>query len=362
LGKIKTKAPGKLYVAGEYAVVEPGYSAIITAVDLFIHLTIAEAEGEFGSIYSEGFTDEPMPWKRVKEKVELKQTSPALKYVLAAIYTTENYLADFGYSFRNYHLQITSDLENETGSKLGLGSSGAVTVATVRGLLQFYEMAYSDELVYKLSVLAQLQLGINSSFGDLAAITYTGWIEYTSFDREQVLSNFNLHSVKETVEMNWPYLKIQRLKIPKTTNFLIGWTGSPASSDHLVGAVQQRKTQSMAQYKHFLNESKKAVQSLSTALLANNQQHIIHAVNKNRKALLQMGQETNVMIETPKLTQLIEIAKSHAGVAKTSGAGGGDSGIAFIFEEELVDLVVAEWTEAGITNLPLSIYTKEKHN
>ena len=31
---IEVSVPGKLYIAGEYAVVEPGYPAVIVAVDI----------------------------------------------------------------------------------------------------------------------------------------------------------------------------------------------------------------------------------------------------------------------------------------------------------------------------------------
>ena len=40
---IEVSAPGKLYIAGEYAVVEPGHPAIIVAVDQFITVTIEAA-------------------------------------------------------------------------------------------------------------------------------------------------------------------------------------------------------------------------------------------------------------------------------------------------------------------------------
>ena len=33
---IQVKAPGKLYVAGEYAVTEPGYKSVLIAVDRFV--------------------------------------------------------------------------------------------------------------------------------------------------------------------------------------------------------------------------------------------------------------------------------------------------------------------------------------
>ncbi len=38
------KAPGKLYIAGEYAVVEPGQPAILIAVDQFVYATISQAK------------------------------------------------------------------------------------------------------------------------------------------------------------------------------------------------------------------------------------------------------------------------------------------------------------------------------
>lgn len=356
--EVHVKAPGKLYIAGEYAVVEPGYSAILTAVDLFIHLSLTEAEGPGGTIYSAGFTDQPAKWQRIKNEIQLNTPAPALHYVLAAIQTTEAYVTDLGVPLKTYHLHLKSELDNDAGYKLGVGSSGAVTVAVVRGLLKFYNQAFTDELVYKLSVLAQLQLGVNSSFGDLAAITYTGWIKYTSFERETVRAFFEKHSVKETVETIWPKLTIERLAIPEAINFLIGWTGRPASSDQLVGAVQEKKQQSHQQYQHFLKESQTAVNQLAAALTQKNTKAMAAAIHKNRCALVQMGQETNVQIETPLLAKLCEIAQHHGGAAKTSGAGGGDSGIAFIFNEKKIAAVISDWQAAGITHLPLTIYQK----
>ena len=37
---IQVKAPGKLYVAGEYAVTEPGYKSVLIAVDRFVTLQL----------------------------------------------------------------------------------------------------------------------------------------------------------------------------------------------------------------------------------------------------------------------------------------------------------------------------------
>lgn len=359
---IQVKVPGKLYVAGEYAVVEPGYSAIVTTVDLFLHLKIFECIEKRGSIFSKDFTAQPLWWNRVNDKVQLEHPSSAMKYILAAIHTVEDYVQELEIPLRFYHIEVNSELDSQSGQKFGLGSSGAVTVAIVRGLLRFYEIEAHDLLVYKLSVLAQLHLSVNSSFGDLAAITYTGWIKYTNFDQSAVLSMLREMTVKEIAETTWPSLDIQRLNVASDVHLLIGWTGSPASSNDLVGNVQKRKQQSEKQYQHFLNESKVCVDLLLEALKTNDSQKIKEAVERNRQALLKMGQQTNVLIETPQLTKLCDIAKTYGGIAKTSGAGGGDSGIAFVFDHKTALQIIEAWKNIGITNLPLSIYDKESIN
>src|SRR5690554_6628541 len=125
--------------------------------------------------------------------------------------TVEDYVRESGYQMKFYDVESDSELDSESGEKYGLGSSGAITVAMTEALLKFYEVDYSDLLVYKLSVIAQLRLEVNSSFGDLAAIAYTGWIRYTNFDLNHVLSALFQKSVKNVVAMDWPYLRIQRL-------------------------------------------------------------------------------------------------------------------------------------------------------
>lgn len=355
---IYIKTPGKLFVAGEYAVVEAGYSAVITAVDCFIHLTIKETTKDYGEIFSKGFTVTPAKWSRSRNRFWLKKQNYRLKYIRSAIHTTERYLYEQRIPLRLFDMDISSELNNEKGKKLGLGSSGAITVATVRALLQFYGLDDEDELVYKLSVLAQMNLGDSSSFGDLAASCYTGWIKYTNFDHKFVTNRLRRMPTKRLVELEWPSLTIERLTVSDAIDFLIGWTGSPASSNRLVRDVQTQKQQSYREYRHFLEESKKSVDQFAKALSTNDTAGIKEAVMRNRMALLEMGQQTGVMIETPALEELIELANKHNAVAKTSGAGGGDSGIAFVFDESNRSKLISDWENAGITLLPIKTYQK----
>ncbi|MBS8104351.1 phosphomevalonate kinase, partial [Streptococcus suis] len=78
---------------------------------------------------------------------------------------TEAYLTAKGYACHGtYSLAVQSDLDDQTsGAKYGLGSSGAVTVATVKALLTYYGHRPDALLTYKLAALAQTKLGMTGS-------------------------------------------------------------------------------------------------------------------------------------------------------------------------------------------------------
>src|SRR5699024_51559 len=147
----------------------------------------------------------------------------------AAIDVTETYAMEQNIPLSMYHLTVDSDLDSKSGLKYGLGSSGAVTVATVRALCRLYGLKETNETVFKLASLAHLSLDSNGSFGDVAASTYTGWLAYTSFDRTWVREAWDRLSITELVEADWPFLSVHELTPPANMHFVIGWTGSPAS-------------------------------------------------------------------------------------------------------------------------------------
>lgn len=353
---IQLKIPGKLFVAGEYAVVEKGHSAIIVAVDRFIYLTIKETKNPYGEIFSKDFTPKAEKWVRRRNRFWLKKQNYRLKYIRSAIHTTERYLHEMHVPLRFFDLDIESELKSDKNQKFGLGSSGAITVGTIRALLQFYGQDDHDLLVYKLAVLSQINLGVNSSFGDIAASTYQGWIKYQNFDHDFVLSRFKRIPTRDLLHTKWPSLEIENIHLDADFKLLVGWTGKPASSNYLVGNVQTEKEQSQEEYASFLKESQQSVELLFESLSQNDIEGIQKAIQKNRQALLEMGKETHVMIETKELKKLIEIAQNYQAVAKTSGAGGGDSGIAFVFNPSDLPFLVKDWSDAGIRQLDLKVY------
>ncbi|MDR0922405.1 MAG: phosphomevalonate kinase [Lactobacillales bacterium] len=354
---IEVSVPGKLFIAGEYAVVEAGYPAVVIAVDQFITVSLSKTE-KVGSIQSSQYGDLPIKWVRRNGELVLDKRENPFHYILAAIRITENYAKEIGRELGFFDLVISSELDNSKGRKYGLGSSGAVTVATVRALAQFYELEATDEIIYKLSALAHLAVQGNGSTGDIAASVYTGWIAFSTFDKEWVEKRLETESLGELIHQPWPKLRIERLPVPKKLRLLIGWTGTPASTANLVDKVQQASETEKDYYQQFLDESKKIVEKLITGFKEKNITIIQQQITENRKLLKQLGKHFGVNIETKKLERMIELAKAHHGAAKSSGAGGGDCGVVFFKEKDGIIPLVNDWEKEGITPLPLHVYEK----
>ncbi|MBO0472396.1 phosphomevalonate kinase [Enterococcus sp. DIV0840] len=352
---IEVSTPGKLFIAGEYAVVEPGHPAIIVAVDQFVTVTLETAEN-VGSIQSAQFSSLPVRWTRRNNELVLDIRENPFHYVLAAIRLTEKYAQEQYKELSFYHLKVTSELDNSNGRKYGLGSSGAVTVATVKALSLFYGLELSEEEIFKLSALAHLEVQGNGSCGDIAASCYGGWIAFSTFDHQWVNEQVQKQTLTTLLQATWPKLMIQPLTVPKKLRLLIGWTGSPASTSDLVDQVNQSKEVQETAYRQFLDDSKACVETMITGFNTENIPLIQAQIRKNRKLLQQLTSITGVTIETPALKKLCNLAQTYGGAAKSSGAGGGDCGIVLFKQKSGILPLMSSWEKEGITPLPLHVY------
>lgn len=352
---ITSKAPGKLFIAGEYAVIEPGFPAILVAVDQFITVCL-EKSTEKGSIST--YNNEPIFWTRNNDKLTIEGHTNRLSYILSAINIVERYARELGRNLLYFDLRVSSDLVTQDGVKYGLGSSAAVTVGTIESLLKFYDIEITLDKLFKLSSLANILINDKGSCGDIAACVYGGWIAYTSFDRKWVLDKLNSTTISELLSLEWPNLSIESLIPPKKLNLVIGWTGLPSSTTNLVDKIRDRKEKKSLIYNRFLNDSKKCLEKMINAFKSNDIDEIKKQIQINRGLLVKIGNELGVKIETPQLKELCDIALKYNGSAKPSGAGGGDCGIAIFNREYDLALLIEEWNESGIIYLPLKVYNR----
>lgn len=353
---IEASASGKLYLAGEYAVVEAGYPALIAAVNQHLFAQIRQADT--GSIYSTQQPDLEVAWSRRGKEIAIASPHP-YQLIVSSIQVVEDYVRALGVVVDSlYRLDIRSDLDDEqSGIKYGLGSSGAVTVAVVKVLLSYYHQKTVPLLVYKLAVLAQLRLGMSGSFGDLAASSFGGLIAYRSVDRHWLKEAMDCLPILEWVAQDWKDLSIQRLALPEGLGLLVGWTGAAASTDQLVANMQGQLNQERKEaiYRQFLQANRSCVDRLIRACQESDSLAVREAIALNRKQLQDFSAGMGLMIETPQLSRLCQLAVKEGAVAKSSGAGGGDCGICLVDSPAQKERIAKAWKAVGITPLPLSI-------
>ena len=354
---ITSKAPGKLFIAGEYAVVEPGHGAIVAAVSRYLTVTIDETTN-VGTLTSTQNPDVIVEWTREGDQFCTKGDHP-YRLVEEAILVAEQYVRECGTATNAlYSLAITSELDDaKRGIKYGLGSSGAVVVATIQAILDFYKTPHTPLLVYKLSVLTNLRLSQRGSFGDIAASSFGGLVYYTSPDRSSLLELLQSQSIKAICDADWKDLLIERL--PEIPNFtlLVGWTGQVAITDSLIQATEKKRkveTDSVF-YKEFLAKSHAIVQGIQSAWNKQDIPALQEGIRANRALLNEFARVIQLEIETPALRALCALAEQNGACAKTSGAGGGDCGICFTQNEQQRQQIENQWAKAQIQVLPLTI-------
>ena len=362
---VVSRAPGKLYIAGEYAVVEPGHRAVLVAVNRFITVRITPCSptgGYAGTISSRLYDTGSRPWRHRPQDGLAEAVGGDDDYVISAIRVVEALVAEGGGRLGSFNLGISSELDEADGRKLGLGSSAAVTVATVRAVAGFYGLSLDDSRVYKLAMLASDAVQPIGSGGDIAASAVTGWVDYASPDRVW------LHRARQRaqarggtgdlLESDWPGLCLRRLPVP-SVRLQVGWTGAPASTPALVAGVQAGSRGADDVYSSFLRASQDTLASLTTAIEDDDAGQVMSAITRNRVLLVQLGRISGRVIETPELTRLVEIARDHGAAAKSSGAGGGDCGIALCPPDKDIAAMNSAWRAASIQPLDLAIYTHD---
>lgn len=320
---IAVKTCGKLYLAGEYAILDPGQLALIKAIPIYMKAEIAFSETY--RIYSDLFDF----------AVDLTP-NPAYSLIQETIALVGGFLAVRGQTLRPFSLEIRGKMERE-GKKFGLGSSGSVVVLVVKALLALYHLSIDQDLLFKLASAVLLKRGDNGSMGDLACIVAEDLVLYQSFDRQKVTTWLEEENLATVLERDWGF-SISQVQLALECDFLVGWTKEVAVSSQMVQQIKQNIDQ------NFLASSKATVATLVEALEQGKAEKIIEQVETASQLL--EGLSTDIY--TPSLRQLKEASQGLQAVAKSSGAGGGDCGIALSFDEQSTETLKKRWANLGI--------------
>ena len=173
--------------------------------------------------------------------------------------------------------------------------------------------------------------------GDIACIVSEDLVLYQSFDREKVAQWLEKEELQAVLARDWGF-SIRSVEPALKFDFLVGWTKEVAVSSHMVKQIKDNMNSS------FLQASKETVANLVKALEVGQEETIIDLLEQASQLLEGLSSD----IYTSLLRQLKNASQDLKAVAKSSGAGGGDCGIALSFDLNSTTLLKKRWADLGI--------------
>lgn len=315
MNPITVSAPGKLMLLGEHAVVYD-HPCLVTAADLRIYVTITPSDQPFLTIYS---STNSQPYRF--DLAHLTQPTPnypsAIAFVMAAI------------------VQITRQIPLAQGINLtttgptisyGLGSSSAVTVATLKALAEFLGLSLTTQELFQLAYQAVLAVQKKASGFDLAAAIYGGTLYFRTGGKQ-----------------------IEPLAIPSLP-IVVGYSGSKVGTVNLVQEVYQLYQALPWAIDPIFQLSEQIVEEARHCLLARDWERLGKLVN------IGQGLADSLGVNSRQLSDLIFAAREAGALgAKLSGAGGGDCMFALVTEQSRPEVEAAITAAGGqLVRLPLN--------
>lgn len=318
-------AYGKLYIAGEYSILEDYSKAIITTVPKKIVSFIQPAKQTtiFDNMHKTEITmdDEHCNFTNIQKLIQ--------------------FIRDYSNNHEEFELTIYNELIEED-KKYGLGSSGAVLVSITEAILKYYNIPYDNIKIFKIVALFSLINNIKGSLGDVASAATEGVIFYQKFataKMEKIIADNNYKDIIDSIE--WPGLIIEKIDTKANIEMIAKWTGEVIDTRVHVKAWSETKKEinsnndsftakinamfERRRYNKFIDRSNQLVLRLKLYLQKENGELIVPIIKDIRKNLLYLEQISNIPMETIAMKKYI--MKFPCG--KQSGSGCGDMVLGF---------------------------------
>jgi len=279
-------APGKLFLSGEYAVLE-GAPAVVTAV---------------GRRALASITTTPPPRSPVLDAVRVAVRRFLERRDLPAAELP--------------HVRADSSALAHARHKLGLGSSAAVAAAACGTLFEWAGLRIDEHREQVLSIArsahAEAQGGAGSG-ADVAASVLGGTLVYT------------MDGTPESI----PLAAVEPVFV---------WTGRSSSTTALLGAVRELDTADPVAYREPIDRLIDLARELAAAYRDGDAPAIVALTERYREALQLLGSAARVEIVNEDHRQIARLAGDCGGAAKPSGAGGGDVAVAVFADRSAAEL------------------------
>lgn len=356
---IKVSAPGKICIAGEWAVLEKGNPLIVAAVEKRVFVKIKKSRDEFIHISIRDFAIKDLKAQFFKNKLVFKRKLTKkerneILFLKIAIESAKKYFLNIEpFEIETWGKETTKKVKGKKES-IGFGSSASSVVAVIGCIFKFcgkdIKRAKIKEKIYKLSAIVHyLAQGKVGSGFDIAASTFGGIFVYKRFDSEWLIRQFKKNKdIARVVNKEWPGFSNKPLSIPKDFNLLVGWTGKSSLTAKMIKELKKWKKDNVFEYQNIIKSIKKLVEQLIIAWEKEDREKILELIRKNEIYLRELGKISGINIETDALFKLSQVANQMGGAGKLSGSGGGDCGIAITFKKGDSRKIKKEWKKNKI--------------
>jgi len=320
----RISAPGKVVIAGEYAVLE-GHVAIVAAVDA--RAAIRWSRDIDGSrVTPDG---SPQNSTLPPEVVLARRVAEASLGVIPG-------------------LTLTLDTEalRNGDRKYGLGSSAAGAAAAVGAVMAAHGMDPSAhrEQVLLLAHDGHRSVAPQGSGVDVAAASLGGFLRFRRGEVSARGAAFGA-DIAEATPIAWPSTLVPALV----------WTGTPARTSELVAKVHALRDRDPRTHRAAIDAIAAQAARFATALAHADASEAIAALDAHGEAMAALGRAADAPIVTASLAAAASLARELGGAAKPSGAGGGDIAIALLPNLAARDALFARAPSLGLQPLDIAL-------
>lgn len=305
--KTKVKAPAKLILSGEHAVVR-NHTALTVALNYFTYCEVStnteqNSSGVELTIPQFNFSKHISWQELINLHIQLEHNYQ--KFIDGLISVSQVLASPVelcwfsiiifmmkSHKNINHRLKLKVDLNSEVPIGAGMGSSASILVALLTGLNRFFSNSLCKDTIYQLALQAEnLQHGYSSGI-DIQTVLNNG-INYFYQDQEKKKNSF--------VDIKLDHL-----------NFYLIHTGKPNSSTGECGA---RVKQNFNQQHIIWSDFAQCTELFKKNLEKQSKENIIHSIKTNHRLLNQLG------VVPEKVNQFILEIENQHGAAKICGAG-----------------------------------------
>lgn len=347
--RVEARAPGKLILFGEYAVLE-GAPAVVAAVDRCAQVAVSPREEGPWIVTSDLGAGQRWPLAARGGRLVAAgdpETGDAA-WILRALEETLRSRGARLEGIAPLEVDVRSGAFFDAGAKLGLGSSAAVVVALGAALQRVLSPDAHGECREAFARALRVHHALQSAGSgiDVAASFHGGVI---AFERAPGAGGAP---------------RIERLAMPRGLHLACVWTGASTSTAAYLERVRRCRDERPRAYRrcieHMANVAAGALQAFRTG----RGREIVALAAEYHLAMGRLGKTCGVPVISPVHEALAQLARSAGAAYKPSGAGGGDVGLLLADTEETLaaaagavelagsSLVELHVLETGVTILP----------